>query len=478
MRKIISLNKDKEANEGITLIALVITIIVLLILAAISIATLTGENGILTKATEAKDLSKTAEEKEQIGLAYNAVLAEKMKKGDKTAVTAEELEVELKKLNPEVTVKENSQPIEVTFSQTGNKYKVDGSNGNIEGDENTGGSVPELSLQPTEETKPYLPDDKSKVLSNDINEGIVVKDSKQNEWVWIEVPRTTAVYKTAGLEITNFTEEEYTKIENDLKTYTNDYRNGTSYKDEWNSEAQHGFADADAYNNHKKSMLKSVYQNGGFYIGRYEAGATTYVQGNDNGAREAIVKQDAYPYNYVTCKKAQELSEGLTTEGKTSSLMFGVQWDLVLKYIEERGTKLGTTKEERKSKIIKTTYDLVSSDWGNYYNTDFTIERGEYSTNNGATYAKVNQEEGYPKPSNTSVLLTTGATNRNSVLNIYDLAGNDWEWTLEYTASTYYPCAYCGGYYNNNGSNTPASGRYNTSTSGSNHLVGFRPALW
>ena len=47
-------------NKGITLIALVITIIVLLILAAISIATLTGDNGILTKANEAKDETRGA----------------------------------------------------------------------------------------------------------------------------------------------------------------------------------------------------------------------------------------------------------------------------------------------------------------------------------------------------------------------------------------------------------------------------------
>ncbi len=58
----------KQVNKGITLIALVITIIVLLILAGVSIATLTGDNGILAKAQNAKDLTnqKTAEEEVQI----------------------------------------------------------------------------------------------------------------------------------------------------------------------------------------------------------------------------------------------------------------------------------------------------------------------------------------------------------------------------------------------------------------------------
>lgn len=61
----------KEGNKGITLIALVITIIVLLILVAISISTLMGENGILTKATDAKERQSHASIKEGISLAYS-----------------------------------------------------------------------------------------------------------------------------------------------------------------------------------------------------------------------------------------------------------------------------------------------------------------------------------------------------------------------------------------------------------------------
>ena len=62
-------------QKGITLIALVITIIVLLILAGVTIATLTGENGILTQADSAKDSSNRAEAIEKINLALNAVKA-------------------------------------------------------------------------------------------------------------------------------------------------------------------------------------------------------------------------------------------------------------------------------------------------------------------------------------------------------------------------------------------------------------------
>ena len=62
--------KLKE-SKGITLIALVITIIVLLILAGVTIATLTGDNGILTKTNNAKAQTDEVAEREAIGIAYN-----------------------------------------------------------------------------------------------------------------------------------------------------------------------------------------------------------------------------------------------------------------------------------------------------------------------------------------------------------------------------------------------------------------------
>lgn len=66
-----------KEQKGITLIALVITIIVLLILAGVSIAMLTGENGILTKAGNAKSASSESEYEESIKLAVAEILANK-----------------------------------------------------------------------------------------------------------------------------------------------------------------------------------------------------------------------------------------------------------------------------------------------------------------------------------------------------------------------------------------------------------------
>ena len=61
--------KKKQRNKGITLIALVITIIILLILAGITISTLTGDNGILAKASEAKEKTMQANAEEQVEIA-------------------------------------------------------------------------------------------------------------------------------------------------------------------------------------------------------------------------------------------------------------------------------------------------------------------------------------------------------------------------------------------------------------------------
>ena len=85
--------KRETFNRGITLIALVITIIVLIILAGISIATLTGENGILTRVNDAKTQTEIAEEKEQIGVAYISAVGSKMS----TEVTPKDLQEEIEK---------------------------------------------------------------------------------------------------------------------------------------------------------------------------------------------------------------------------------------------------------------------------------------------------------------------------------------------------------------------------------------------
>ena len=132
-----------------------------------------------------------------------------------------------------------------------------------------------------------------------------------------------------------------------------------------------------------------------------------------------VIKANAYPYNYVTNKQAQTLaSTEFATGGYTTSLMFGVQWDLVLKYLETKGTSQSALNSD-------------STEWGNYYNNTYNI------TNESAKYYSSSWKSApYNKTASGNILLTTGASSEFSKQNISDLAGNVYEYTLEYSRVT------------------------------------------
>ena len=176
---------------------------------------------------------------------------------------------------------------------------------------------------------------------------------------------------TAGLNITDFTEVELNLIETDLNTYASIYKSKTMFKDTWYSSAQHGFESPDDYNEHKYKMLQSVYQNGGFYIGKYETGIedtepdivdTTHEARTAKGdaTQIPVIKANAYPYNFVTCTQAQQLATNMYSGEYTSSLMFGVQWNLVLTYLETKG-------------VAQDELNSNSSSWGNNQTNLWTI---------------------------------------------------------------------------------------------------------
>ena len=329
------------------------------------------------------------------------------------------------------------------------------------GEEANGGSTSVSS----NETRPYLPTGFTQVKGTTLKNGLTIQDSTGNQYVWVEVPKAERVYKTAGLEIKDFTDEEYTAIETDLHTYTDVYRNGTNYKDEYYSGV--GLT-SDEYTNLKKTMLKSVYQNGGFYIGKYETGIENApkTDGDKNTAPTEIpvIKQNAYPYNYVTCSQAQTLASGMVkSENYTSSLMFGVQWDLVLKYLETKGTAQADLKTD-------------STSIGNYYDNlwEITNENSKYAPNGSGWTSGARGK----KELNTSILLSTGASETFSKQGIYDIAGNVSEWTLEYTSNSSSPCAYRGGNYGHYGDVYPAADRGNVGTTDYYVDIGFRVSLF
>ena len=417
-------------QSGITLVALVVTIVVLLILAGVSINLVLGENGLITQAKEAREQTKSAEvnEKSQMDSASDFI------------------------------------------SETVNNTE----------------------LPQTNETKPYMPGDGfTKVEETNLANGLTIQDTDGNQYVWVEVPITATVYPTAGLNITEFTTDEYTKIENDLHTYTSTYRNGTNYKDEWYEDTNNtaDWYTSEQYTAQKQKMLKSVYKNGGFWVARYEAGLT---ENRTLSSSEPTIipqsKQNLYPYNNITRTEAKKLAEMVTYIQKektyTGSLMFGVQWDLVLKFIE---TKLVTTDTEIVSKL-----NSDSTTIGNYRDSTFKINRGKYAiasnwmlsntwnAYNVSTTNFVDEDINKLAQSNDGdgVLLTTGSTDQNKLMNMYDMAGNVWEWTLEYTSLNDNPCAGRGGNYDGTGSNFPESRRGIDSMTNRSNYVGFRISLY
>lgn len=117
-------------NKGITLIALVITIIVLLILAGVSIAMLTGNNGILTQANSAKDNTEKAEVVDRVNMAIQAAYADSLEKGTTFGVQAIVAQYNTDNgsgasgdASP-ITITLNGKNYDVNLTATGSSYTV------------------------------------------------------------------------------------------------------------------------------------------------------------------------------------------------------------------------------------------------------------------------------------------------------------------------------------------------------------------
>ena len=433
-------------KKGITLVALVVTIVVLLILAGVSINLVLGNNGIIAKAKEAETKSAEASQNDLIGM---------------------------NKL---------TQQLEGVLNENG---------GGNTGESGTDIKVP---AEATAETAPYFPDNTFTKKEGTIDTGLVIQDAKGNEYVWVVVPRTTAVYATTGLGKTTFTDADYINIETDLKNYTSIYRNGTNCSDTWYADDKNeGWLSETEYKALKNKMLKSVYENGGFYVGRYEAGIKENRTGEPGtnsdgkytieGMPAPLSKADAYPYTWVTRTQAQNLAQNVNSGTKASSLMFGVQWDLVLAFMSKDKAKITSTEILTKD----------STTIGNYMNSAFQLSQtGKYaiclnyvanskwntSTTVTANFVDASRKKIVQSLEGNGILVTTGTSEQNKVMNMYDIAGNVVEWTLENSSPTYAPCVYRGGGYDNIGSSRSSSSYYDRYTDHTNDGIGFRVSLF
>ncbi|MDO4975179.1 MAG: hypothetical protein Q4E61_02535 [Alphaproteobacteria bacterium] len=367
-----------------------------------------------------------------------------------------------------------------------------------------------------------------------VEKGLVVIDSYGNEYVWIPVfeksaTRTwgvdySAVATPKTAEKTKFTAADYTNIESALKAYTATYKNN-DFTDKWygNSiNATSGYYNGSKfiyYTNGNMSqpeyetlyhnMLVSVYKNGGFYIGRYEMGTgvatsveiaqsltrtrmseykaysdsntSTTVRNNAApsiaGMPTPVSKANAVGYTYITQNQAQMLAKkmgevygyGFTT----SSLMFGVQWDAVCVFLEKYG-KISDGTQFNSSYLKDNTYSKL---WGNYLNSSFKMDRGYYNIlNESNQFTGWNAKTNKAKGDTEKWLCTTGASDQNSVLNIYDFGGNLREWTLERYSNSEAPATGRGGKFDDS---YYAFGRYNGGATYDNvYNCSARPSLF
>ena len=389
----------QNRNKGITLVALIITIVVMLILVAVSVNVIIKSNLIGT-AEKATNKYKTASEEESKGgvieidgKKYNSIedyMAGKEKLPD---IKAGERATENSNYNG-VTI-----PKGFTVSGISTEQKVD--NGLVIYDIPEG-TTPDWSNPDSVKTK-------------------------YNQFVWIpvEVKSTDTENSIANFYRSKWTANASTGGERTTGLST-DYTEPYSYDTTNNYDQTNGIADQIT------ELTKSIYKYGGFYIGRYEAGSKTERQQSSSQKAEFVVQQDKYPYNYVKWGKSMsDVSEGAvhlcnnlysptnTNYGATSMLCTGASWDSMLDFIKD-------SKHSVKD----------STTWGNYNNSEtYTINRGKYAVYNtsnvtlGSFQDVVNK---YSKEKSTIILLTTGAAEtRNVAKNIYDVAGNCWEWTTE-----------------------------------------------
>ena len=191
-------------------------------------------------------------------------------------------------------------------------------------------------------------------------------------------------------------------------------------------------------------MVSSVTKNKGFYIGRYEVG-----KDKDNNV---VVQKGVDVYNNIRWSNSDDMNNeiGKAYENSvTSTLVYGIQWDATMQFFDNRYIDGIPTD------YIANSYVSNSAGKGWYINN--------YTTGN------LSHKTGIDLTDENGKIL-------NKVKNIYDMAGNVFEWTME--AYKTYGRVCSGGSYGSSGSNFPASFRTYNSPSVSSDYLGFRIALY
>ena len=378
--------QNQKFNQGITLVALVVTIVVLLILSSVSLNLVLGDNGIIVKAKEAAETTAAAQEKE----AMERNLLEK------------ELENSLS--TPAV------EPTDGVKIPTGFYY--------VGGTKASGIVISDNK------------NDKNKYR----NQKVVGTDLLGNQYVWI--PCTTD---------SSSSDLQYARTEWGVEVDGAD--NSRAIKDELTlTDSSVTYSDADTANGINADVSKeivaqikaektSVAKYGGYYIGRYEVGK--------NGDT-AVVKYNQTPYASITWSTAYGLAKQIITNSEaTSYLCSSYAWDTAVNFIQNNST----------AKNYATSIEGFNGNWNPQ----------EVKDPSGNVI----------KPAGTSQQLNTGLTTQ--FCNIFDMGGNEAEFTTELNPGTSETVVLRGGNFN---FSTPAGYRWDGDSGYAYVGRGFRATLF
>ena len=377
--------QKEKFNQGITLVALVVTIVVLLILAGVSLNLVLGENGIISKAREAST---------------------------KTVQAQQNSEIEMNLLEQELAnATKEPDPAEGVKMPTGFYYV---------GGTKTSGIVISDNVNDKDKYK---------------NKAVVGTDLLGNQYVWIPCTTDSTSSKL-----------QYARTEWGVEEDGDD--NSRAIKDELTlTDASVTYSDADTANGINADVSKeivaqikaektSVAKYGGYYIGRYEVGK--------NGDT-AVVKYNQTPYASITWSTAYGLAKKIITNSEaTSYLCSSYAWDTAVNFIQNNST----------AKNYATSIEGFNGNWN--------------------PQAVKDPSGNVIKPAGTSQQLNTGLTTQ--FCNIFDMGGNEAEFTTELNPGTSQTVVLRGGHYNYD--RTPAGYRWDDGSGRAGIAHGFRATLF
>ena len=358
--------------HGITLIALVVTIVVLLILAGITISLVFSENGIIAKAREAANKTNESIINEHAQMNDVTAAMENMLNGTDGGDTPEKPEDptenwDLSKVDPVQST--DATPVTVPVPKGYVASKV------------TGETTVENGFVIYEETDEV----------NDTN-----KDTAQttrNQFVWVPVADVSEMYGTDASgkkwgKLYSFSADGITPVnwteQNGVMTVTTTSGSNSYREPEVVSFDSSNSVNLTQLETQFDSMIASVEKYGGFYIGRYETG-------NLSQAETVVVKNNIDIGSqtwYTIYNKSKEVA---ANSNVTTTMIWGCQWDATLRWMYNSGDS------------DKKTYTYNSTGKGNYSGTQGSSNR----------------------------IIPTGSNEQYAVNNIYDMAGNARDWTIE-----------------------------------------------